>query len=157
MTLDIFWAHKEGITQAMKSALIMSKALNKPMHDYCEYKDYITISFDKGKVEDINEAMDKLQRVQSLIDDGYTLKIDGETYADGRYDYFHRADFKLSKKLLRDKIEDTQIEDAMRALLKKEMGLGLYKEIECKVIALYKEGKIEWEDVVKAHTTNCKM
>jgi len=133
MKLDIFWAHKEGISQAMRSALIMSKALGRPMHDYCEYTDNVTIQLNKGLVEDTDEVMEKLQSVQAYIDNGYTLKIDGDTRADGRYDYFHCAYFKLSKKLLRNKIEDTQIEDAMRTLLRKEMGLRPYREIECKV------------------------
>jgi len=153
MTLDTFWAHKEGITEAMRSSLIMSKHLNKPMHDYCEYIEHIVVTINKGKDKDLSE----LQEIQHLLDEGYELNVDGDTKQEGRYDYFRCVHFKFSKKLLRDKIKDTQIEDAMIALLKKEMGLTYYAAIECKVMSLFKEGKIDWDDVIKTHTTDYKM
>ena len=82
--------------------------------------------------------------------------MEGTTFSSGRYDYFKAMQVIIPSIVIRDKIENEQIENAMRQLVKKELRLKEWENLECKVMALYKQSLIEWEDVVLAHKIECK-
>jgi hypothetical protein len=152
MKLSTFNAHREGIAQTMRENLTFSKHVGYPIKDYCGKEQIVTISFDKD-IEP-NELREKLEKaLHHLNDKAY---VGGTTFSSGRYDYFKAMQVIIPSIVIRDKIENEQIENAMRQLVKKELRLKEWENLECKVMALYKQSLIEWEDVVLAHKIECK-
>ena len=156
MKLHIFKAHYQGIEETMKSTLIMSKALNRPLKDYCEKIETETVSIHK----DDNE--EELRRKQELISSltlkaNTTMSIKGYTKQDGRYDFFNFLEYRFETKVIREVISKNQIEEAMKRLVKKAIGLQSYSYLNCQVMALYKQELIGWDEVVTAHTKECQL
>ncbi len=59
--------------------------------------------------------------------------------------------------MVRDKIAKYQIEDTMKALVKKHMGLKPYQTLDCKVMDLYKAGTITWDEAKEAIHKDCDL
>lgn len=63
---------------------------------------------------------------------------------------------------LRTKIEDEQVENIMKAYVRKMLTKPKKRkhswelvQLDCKIMDLFKDGKITWEDCVKSHNTDC--
>ncbi len=156
MKLHTFKAHYQGIEEAMKSTLIMSKALNRPLATYCEKLETETVSIHKADSEE------ELRRKQELISAltlkaNTTMSINGYTKQKGRYDFFHFLEYRFETKVIRTNIHKNQIEEAMKKLVKKAIGIQSYSYLNCQVMALYKQELIGWDEVVKAHKEECKL
>jgi len=156
MTLEIFKAHKQGIREAMNSALIMSKYKNTPLHSYTTYSHIEVISIHKELEGE--ELLHQLDRVKKLASKPNTTLVQrGQTKVSGRYDIFHSVDYIVTTELFRDRITEEQIEDAMKTLVKKAMGLASYEYLNCQVMAIYKRGEITWDEAVQAHKEDCSL
>ena len=155
MTKEIFFAHKEGIAEAMRSALIMSKHRGYALHSYCLTHDTITVCVLK---DDTDEAkIGKLKEVNKYCELYGAPSIHDSTEKPNCVSYFRGTYYAFRKPKLRDKIEDTQIEQKMRTLVRKELGLHVYQDLECKVMALFKEGHISWDEVMEQHGKACTL
>lgn len=170
MELKKFLEHKAKIKQSLQANLLKDKkaysrggkSFRKDSLKLC--LDFITISADsKTLVKDI-------QQLNSLI--GGTRLTDIEVKAEAQTKYEHCSTVFVGTKYtvswyeLRDEIEDKQVEAHMKNYVKKMIERDIKKIynhtpygifLECKVMKLYKEGKIKWEDVVRLHKEECAL
>jgi len=155
MQLHIFKAHKQGISENMEQNLIHAKATdNREAPDYCFTKQYETIEIHKSiEGEDL---LHQLERGVELAKHG-TLKARGRTKQEGRYDFYNSIDYTVTTKHFRTHIEDEQVEEVMKALVKKAMGLRSYDYLNCQVMAIYKRGEITWQEATQAHKEDCNL
>jgi len=156
MKLHIFKAHYQGIEESMRETLTMSKALNRPLKPYCVKLESETVSIHKDNSEE------ELRRKQELISSltlkaNTTMSIKGYTKQDGRYDYFNFLDYRFETEVIREVIHKSQIEEVMKKLVKKAIGIQSYSYLNCQVMALYKQELIGWDEVVTAHTKECQL
>jgi len=158
MKLHIFKAHKQGITEAMQETLTMSKALGRPLKDYCiqEVKEdvYIYANEDRNEL-DLDELLYKVEQLRKKPNS--TMSIHGGTKPAGRYDYFSYVRFIATIDTIKDTIEPHQIEEAMKLLVKKHMGLKSYANLDCKIMDLYKSEVITWEEATEAMHKQCEI
>ena len=152
MTLQHFNAVKQNTEKHMKSQLYYSKHVGYPLAKYCYITREHTVSIDKY---DDNVA-EKLYKLSNLAMK-HTLKVSGSTKAEGRYDYFSAVHFTYTEQVLRDCIEPEQVQKEMREWVKRQLGLGQWAELHCRVMDLFKKGLIDWDEVVKAHKGNCSL
>lgn len=155
MTKEDFKRQKEQTKKYMNYMLGLSRYLGYPLKDFCLSTDRINIYMSKDAKP--NELIHKINEANILISQGYTIQLDGNTKPSGRYDIFESAYFKLSKDLVRDSIEEEQVQDKMRKHIKRKLGLGKWDTLECKVMDLFKKGLITWEEVAKSHSSNCEL
>jgi len=155
MQLHTFKAHKQGIKENMEQNLIHAKATdNREAPDYCFTKQYETIEIHKSiKGEDL---LHQLERVTQLAKHG-TLTQRGKTKQEGRYDFYNSIDYIVTTKHFRQTIGDDQVEEAMKDLVKKAMGLRSYDYLNCQVMAIYKKGEITWQEATQAHKEDCNL
>ena len=71
--------------------------------------------------------------------------------------YFIGTQFVFTRKVLVGAIEQWQIDEAMKKYVKKQLFLGDYDALECRVMDLFKQGKIDWNDVKQMHKGTCSL
>ncbi len=155
MTKEIFFAHKEGITEAMNSALIMSKHRGKALHKYCETYDNIIVTIKKECTEE--EFGLAIEKIYKLSHDYGAPTIAFTTHTPHCIERTTGAMYSFKIPKLRDRIEESQVAQKMKTLIRKELGLKTYDNLECKVMQLFKDGHISWDEVQAQHGVACKL
>ncbi len=156
MLLTTFNAHKQGIAEAMQETLTLSKHLNRPLKEYCIIYRYETVTIPQNEDDrdkPLEELLNDLNALREIPNS--TLSMDGYTKASGRYDYFDRVVYTAKITCIRDSINPSQVEDAMKVLVKKAIGLKSYQHLDCKVMKLYKQSKITWEEAKETMLEEC--
>lgn len=156
MTREKFAEHKAQLKRTMEYQLSLSKVYNKPLSNYCGYTDVKTITLNENDTE--QDLRDKLLEIAIFMQyDNTTLTQSGHTRASGRYDFFDHVNYNFNTIRVRDELPDQAVEEAMKQLVKRHLGLKPYEHLECKVMQLFKEGIIEWADVIEAHKGDCEI
>ena len=153
-----FEAHKIGIRENMEQNLIWDK-----YHGTLKHKSSIetnvkslSIMFD----EEHKAYLGKMQFITKLLTQGVKVEMDeiSETpyctkrMVGVRYSYPVRS--------LREEISDRQVTTAMRRFIHSKINKDAGKRIDnidCKVMDLFKAGKIDWTTVVESHSVNCSL
>lgn len=155
MKLEIFNAHKDGIREAMQSALIMSKYRGEAMHKYCLIRTYDVIEIRKADTKE--DIIAKLEEVVRYTKEYGAPKIDFVKHREHCTSKTISTTYAFAVYKMRDKIEESQVSTRMKLLVKKELGLGKWADLECRVMALYKAGHIGWEEVQSQHGVSCTL
>ena len=154
MTLDHFNSVKKNTEDYMNYMLGMSRYLGKPLEKFCGHEIHETIVIEEDEPQDTLHI--KLKRIL-LLSFNSDVKVTGDTRPSGRYDYFKSASFTVARPELRTSIHPDQVQGEMKEFVRKQLGLGKWDTIRCRVIDLFKQGIIEWDDVVKAHGGDCEL
>ena len=59
--------------------------------------------------------------------------------------------------VLIDSITEVMVKMRMQKYVKSMIGMESSKSLDCQVMQFFKDGKIVWEDVVKAHKEGCSL
>ena len=158
MLLKDFKATKVLIAKTMRMNMARAIENGESPFDYCYEADnrIIYIKFDekpeaiKGKMKFVSNAM-QAGKVVKL--GGLTEKPYCETRAVG-------TSYSIIGKKLREEILDYQITNKMKAFVTDKIRLAIedpYKQLDCKVMDLYKSGLINWNDVLVSHGKECSL
>jgi len=155
MTKDIFFAHKQGIEENMKENLIFAKATGKPAKKYCYEEEKIIVTVVKECTD--SEYGDRIEEVYQygLLYGKPDITFVTETPHCITKTIGTRYVFKVPK--LRSEITEEMVSYRMKKLVRKQLRLTTYEHIECKVLALFKEGKISWDMVKEQHGKGCSV
>ncbi len=156
MTRELFQIHKQNTKNYLNYMLKMSHYLNRPLIEECEDSYITNISTHKDATE--AEVRRHLAQVQELLaKPNTTLRLVGDTKQSGRYDFFDSISYRFETEIVKETIEDYQVVESMRNLVKRHLGLREWAHLECKVMQLFKDGVIGWEQVVEAHKGDCNL
>ena len=75
----------------------------------------------------------------------------------GRVGYYSHINYYVTYTTVVDEISDQLVKDTVQKAIRNMMGLTNWAYIDCKVMQLFKEGKIDWETVVKSHQEDCTL
>jgi len=89
--------------------------------------------------------------------DGSGITIEHSLRAAGRHDYLKEIRVVAKTYKLRDEVSDYTVKRYMQKIVAKQLGLYYWQTPECKILKLFKEGTITWEEVVKAHKDTCDL
>ena len=114
------------------------------------------------KVMDGSNIAKKLQELNTLIASKKDVRITQREQTKavlGSYDFIGTL-YNLYYKVLRTEIQEEQVKDKMKTIVKNQLKKELktsWISLECKVMELFKAGTITWEDVVEAHRNACEF
>ena len=155
---DTFFAHKQGIRGRMEENLIWDKYHNTLKHKSSveTTQKSIEILFD-DKPEDVLNSMATLNR---LLLDG--VKVDMYEISETPYctKYMKGVRYRYETHSIRESISDRQVETAMRHLIHKKINADAgqrVSNIDCRVMNLFKAGKIDWPTVIESHKGDCSL
>ncbi len=158
MTREHFFAHKEGIASNMRANLLFAKATGRIIQPYCAEKSihnmviYDDAERNERPVADILEDILAISREHNV-----PVKLSDFKEWGTCVHYHVGTQFTTTTPLIRKTITEEQIKDEMRKFVMKKLKLGDHATLECRVMELYKQGKIEWADVVEAHKGQCEL
>lgn len=151
-------AHKQGIKETMEQNLIWDKYHGTMKHKSSIYTEIKTISilFD----EEPEEALAKMKIITSMLDKG--LKVEQHEISEVSYctKYLRGVRYAYTTKVLRDKISVRQVEVHMRNLILAKLNTdatNAIRNVDCKVMALFKADKIDWQTAVESHEGDCEV
>ena len=169
MTLEQFKAEKARIRASLEAILKMDtlkykRGLPVREHSLITKMEHFTI---KDSSKDIaKELSDITSFIANKLAYGIKCKVI-QSYLKKQKCCYRSANtigtiYSVVWEELRTKIEDEQVEDIMKAYVRKMLTNPKKRkhswelvQLDCKVMELFKEGKITWEDCVKAHNTAC--
>lgn len=170
MTLEAFKKHKLLIRESLERNLAKDILMvNNGVQTYREdsvitrYKEIKILKEDNIvlKLKKLDKEINKLRAVS-----GVTISQRAITKMEHCHKSFEGTLFTVYYKELRTSITDKQVEDIMRKYVSKMLtsiekrNTGYIWErvsVDCKVMDLFKQGKISWEDCVEAHKIECKF
>jgi len=120
------------------------------------------------KVLNDKDTEDSLKELDKLINTKRAIKyLNIEQRPITKIEYcreeFIGTEYLVTYKVLRDKIDDRQVERHLRTFISKKLtGKKVLYNWErttpdCKLMGLFMQGKLSWEDYVEAHKSNCKV
>jgi len=152
MTRTQFFKEKANIAKRLNHFLAMSKHVGYPVHTSCIDKVYGHFTVPEGKLSDYDRA----RLIESLQSDSQ-IEFEGITKATGRHDYFDRLRVVEVAHEVKDSIPQQAIDKEMKSFVRRAMKLDRWTDLDCKVMQLFKDGVIEWDEVVKAHNGDCQI
>jgi hypothetical protein len=75
----------------------------------------------------------------------------------GRVGYYSHTNYYVAYASLIDEVDDNLVKETVQKALKNIIGLESWQYLDCRVMQLFKDGKIDWETVVKAHKEDCTL
>ena len=153
-----FKAHKQGIRENMEANLIWDS-----YHGTMKHKSsietsvkYVEIKFD----EEPPAVLGKMEFIAGMIREG--IKIDQYEITETPYctKYMKGVRYSYPVKTLRTEITDRQVTTAMRHLIHKKINADAgqrVQNIDCRVMDLFKAGKIDWDTVIESHKGHCSL
>ncbi len=153
-----FQAHKQGIRENMEANLLWDT-----FHGTMKHKSsietsvkYVEIKFD----EEPPAVLGKMEFVAGMIRDG--IKVDQYAITEKPYctTYMRGVRYHYPVKTLRTEISDRQVTTAMRHLIHKKINTDVgqrVSNIDCRVMDLFKAGKIDWPTVIESHKGSCSL
>jgi len=156
--INTFNAHKQGIRENMEQNLIWDK-----YHGTMKHKSSIatTLKFVKLRFDaPPEETIDKMEFITKLLREGTEVGKQGMTEQPYCTTYTVGVTYNYNAETIRDEITDTQVTIAMQNFIKnkltREIGRKQY-DLDCRVMELFKTGKIDWETVVESHQHDCEL
>lgn len=73
----------------------------------------------------------------------------------GRIGFYEYTEYKVTYSLVIPEITEALVKKCTHQALKGIMKLGRWDTIDCKLMQLFKDGKLSWEDLVDAHKIQC--
>lgn len=154
MTLEQFNKLKEQTAANLNRKLALSKdsrcypyqAVLKGMSKEFRLQDAM-----QGQLELLKEITKFADSVNGIVT--HTSHDDGR----GRVGYYDHTTFSVKYYEVVDEITDTKLKETVHKALRGIMGLSKYSYIDCKLMQLFKDGKLSWEDLVKAHKEDCSL
>ena len=154
MTLEQFSDFKEQVQKDLNRKLKLSQdARCATYHIAMQDKEQSFTLQDnmEGQLELLKEVIAFAEKVQGTV--SHSPKEDSR----GRVGYYSHTIFTVSYKEVMAEITEEKVKETVKKALKGMMGLSRYSYIDCKLMQLFKEGKLSWEDLVKAHKTDCSL
>jgi hypothetical protein len=107
---------------------------------------------------DMDNQLQLLKEITAFADEvngviTHTSHDDGR----GRVGYYDHTTFYVEYLEVVDEITKAKLKDTVHKALCGIMGLSEYAHIDCKLMQLYKDGKLSWEDLIKAHKEDCTL
>jgi len=152
MTLAHFNEVKKNTEAYMNHMLGMSRHIGYPLEKFCGHSVAETVTIEEG--EDYEVVAERLKYLATMTE---PITVSGSTRASGRYDYFDRVHFTIERHQVRPEIAHEQVQDRMKQFVKRELGLKAWDTLHCRVMDLFKQGKIDWDEVIKAHEGSCEL
>ncbi len=158
MELKDFKIEKRLIASRLRMNLKVAQERGTTEFKYCYGTTYkqITIRHDEK-----HEAIaGKMKYVSGLIGNGTPYKIETMTEKPYCTTTYVGTSYTFTILTIREEITDRQIESHMKEFVKRKILLHLatnWLTVDCRVMELYKTGKIVWADVIEAHTIDCSF
>lgn len=105
----------------------------------------------QGQLELLKEITKFADSVNGIVT--HTSHDDGK----GHVGYYDHTTFSVKYYEVVNEITDTLLKDTVHKALRGIMGLSKYSYIDCKLMQLFKDSKLSWEDLVKAHKEDCSL
>jgi len=158
MRLEDFKANKILIKRTMQMNMARALENGSSPFDYCYLEDnkVITIKFE-DKVEAIKG---KMKFVSDCMQAGRDVSINGITHTPYCSTYTIGTSYTIEGRKLREYIADYQITNKMKKFVTDKIRVAIdneYKQLDCKVMDLYKSGIINWNDVIVSHGKECSL
>ena len=115
----------------------------------------------KWKIKEIERLVNTMRQVR-----GTKVTQQAITKREHCSETFLGTSFTVTWKELRTDIDDKQVETIMRnyvskmltPIKKRNTGYSWERtSVDCKIMSMFKSGKITWEDCVEAHTVDCSF
>ncbi len=152
-----FKAHKQGIRENMEANLIWDS-----YHGTMKHKSSIETSVKYVEIlftDTADDVYDNMKTITALIGQG--IKVEQYEITETPYctKYMKGVRYSYPVKTLRTEITDRQVTTAMRHLIQSKINrdVGKYSNIDCRVMDLFKAGKIDWDTVIESHKGDCSL
>jgi len=153
-----FQAHKQGIRENMEANLLWDT-----FHGTMKHKSSIETSVKFIEIlftDSPDDVYDNMRTITTLI--GRGIKVDQYEISERPYctTYMRGVRYHYPVKTLRTEITDRQVTTAMRHLIHKKINADAgqrVSDIDCRVMDLFKAGKIDWPTVIESHKGSCSL
>lgn len=85
------------------------------------------------------------------------ITITHNTRPSGRYDVLDKITLTATTYKTREVLSDLATKSHLRRIMARQLGLHSWQTPECKLVDLFKEGIISWDDLVKSHKKDCEL
>ena len=158
MRLQDFKANKILIARTMRMNMAIALKNGSSPFDYCYTDDnkVIQIKFDEKPAA----IRGKMKFVSDCMQAGSDVSINGITYTPHCSTYTIGTSYTIKSRKLREEISDYQIQHRMKNFVISNIRDSIenkYKQLDCKVMDLYKAGTINWNDVLVSHGKECSI
>jgi hypothetical protein len=155
MTLEQFNKLKQQVTQDLQRKVNLSQKLEQP---YAIALNKATATFTLNDNDSAEQQLQTLQEVTSFAKEvngsiSHTSHDDGK----GRVGYYDHTTFSIKYLERITEVPESLVKSSVHKALRSIMGLSKYSYIKCEIMQLFKDGKIDWEAVVKAHKEDCSL
>lgn len=164
MNKETFFTYKKALGDSMKSTLIHSKAVGRPLQPYCatDVTHVIAIHHESGYFADESKNGDAKETIADVYDfmerypeailtmESLTEQLFCTLVACG-------TRFTFTIPSIIGEITDYMIEAKMKEWVRSKLFLRDGEVLECRVLDLFKKGVITWEEVKLAHVGNCEL
>ena len=155
MTLEQFNKLKQQVTQDLQRKVDLSQKLEQPY----------AVALKKATASFILRASDNAERQLLTLQEitAFAKKVNGSishtSHDDGagRVGYYDHTTFDIKYLERITEVPESLVKDSVHKALRSMMGLYKYSYIKCEIMQLFKDGKIDWETVVKAHKEDCSL
>ncbi len=96
----------------------------------------------------------ELRTIMENLPEG-TVSIKGHTRVSGRHDFFSHLTIAVTTYKKLEKIEPLHVKRMLQPIIAKQLGMYSWQTPDCRILELYKDGSITWEECVKAHNVSC--
>lgn len=153
MNAEQFYALKAQITKDLNRKLELSQKLSHS---------YPAVIAERVKTFKLDRcAEDQLSLLKEAVDFATSVNgtISHDTHDDGagRVGYYSHTLISVKYKELIHEVSDDIVKSYMHKALKSMMGLKSYNCIDCKLMQLFKDGKIDWETLIASHKGGCSL
>ena len=101
-----------------------------------------------------NYSSKELRDIMDNLPDG-EVTIRGHTEPIGRSDFFKYLTIHITTYKKIEKVDPLQVKSMLMPIIGRALGLGRWYDPDCKLLALYKDGSITWEECINAHKETC--
>ena len=122
-------------------------------------KDYTVIKEKFSITVEEKPNQQKLLELQEFLTEHKNLSLTMESmlYSSGRYDYFKYVKYIATSYELVNEVPEEVITGFMKSIVKKQLGLYKHDYLDCKVMKMFKEGIITWEETKRLHHEDCSL
>lgn len=146
MTLEGFWNLRNTIEAGLKLDLELGKI--KPIL-LKEEKVYFKVYPDDTQASVLESMLAFNKKVNGKITHSITEKDTG------RVGYYEYTEYRVTYSSVVPEITEALVKKCTHQALKGIMKLGKWDTIDCKLMQLFKDSKLSWEDLVDAHKIQC--
>jgi len=155
MTLEKFNKLKKDTRKNLERKLEVSKQTGKLYPAVTERATEKFQLLDGASTEEILSLMSEVIALGKHTG----VNISHQTFetSEGRIGYYSHTNYYVKYDKIVDEITDDLVKKSVHAAIRGIQGWPEWSYIDCKIMQLFKDGKIDWDTVVESHNKECSI